>query len=178
MIEVVRQVDPGPIQAWLETYIRPSLTPDVSNYAKGRLRCWLGWEPMLYAPFTSKPAVPTRDETWLWLQDALSIRFDYCLVTWSGPDATGILPHRDAGYADYEAWGWHVNGDCRFDYWNDRQSFYAAMSSGEAPSDGPPTHQLGLRPGDLVRFNCKNTHAATPSVGRWNLNFWRRSRRV
>lgn len=172
MIEIARQVDPTGVLAWLNRYMGPYLSQDVSNYAKGRLRCWLDVEPDLRAPYASRPAAPCADETWAWLEAAIGERFDYCLITYSGPDAQGILPHRDAGYADYEAWGWHVSGECRFDYWNDRQSFGRGPSTGVL-SHGPATHSVQLRPGDLVHFNCKNQHTATPGAHRWNLNFWR-----
>ena len=161
MIPVVTHADPSAILPRLRTLL-PRLTPDRSSYARGRMRCWLGVEPMLFAPFETRPAVSLSDATRAQLEEAIGWRFDYCLVTWSGPDATGILPHRDAGYAASEAVGWNLTGSCVFNYWSDR--------SGK----GDPSHVFNLEPGDVVRLDCKCQHAATPGVDRWAMNFWRR----
>lgn len=131
MIEVVRSVPPEKVVKWLEDKIKPALTPDVSNYAKGRLRDLIGWD------------------------------WEYCLVTYSGERDEGISisPHRDASYADYEAWGWHLSGTAEFQYWEGRHAFgYAPNSQEFDPKVDPPTHTLSLKPGDVLRFNCKNLH--------------------
>jgi hypothetical protein len=50
MIALIRTLDTAALLTWLERTIRPALKPDISNYAKGRLRCWLGTEPTLTSP--------------------------------------------------------------------------------------------------------------------------------
>jgi len=159
----------------LEKNIKPYMTPDVSSYARGRLRAWLKYEPSLFAPIVLKPAVPVPDQVWIGLQKLIGWDFNYCLATFSGKDEpTGILPHRDAAYADYEAYGLNVTETCEFKYWMGRESFGSVPDThGYNPEKDLPTHVLNLVPGQLIRFNCKNIHQAIPSSNRWNLNFWK-----
>ena len=178
MIEVYRRVDESICQrlkTWLETAITPRLRPDVSGYARGRMRAWLGVEPSLTDPVRLTPGVPLNESLKKRLADVIDWSYDYALVTYSGESVPiGITPHRDARYADYEAVGLNVSGTCEFRYWEGRQSFGKSRSVVEhTPSVDPPTHTLTLQPGDCVRFNCKNFHSASPSVDRWNINFWR-----
>lgn len=180
MIEIARQLPTHTAEkmtAWLERTIRPQLTPDVSRYARGRLRAWLQTEPTLTNPWRDLPGVPVGDKVMSALAERIGWEFDYCLVTYSGDGeaGTGIHPHRDASYADYEAYGLHLTGECRFDYWMGRASYgYSPETRNLNPLRDEPTHRLILRPGDVVRFNCKNIHGATPGPARWNINFWRR----
>lgn len=173
MIEVTH-VDSTKALTWLEYHVRPHLRPDVSNYAKGRLRVWLRYEPMLFAPFEIRPALAITDYDWDKLHELTGFDFDYCLCTYSGANAIGISPHRDAGYATYEAMAWNISGTCKFSYWNNRQSFGAFPNTNDFPATGEASHVLELAPGDLVRFNCKNLHQAVPSANRWNINFWKK----
>lgn len=175
------------IEAWLEGTVRPALTPDVSNYAKGRLRVWLCREPMLFAPFNVVPAFPVADNIMARLAELIEWRFDFCLVTYSGDaQPVGITPHYDAGYAAFEARSIHVSGECRFDYWMDRpevgpckgrdlftldRKTYTVLGPDGKPAD--PTASVRLVPGEVTTFNCKNPHSATPGPRRWNINFWR-----
>lgn len=189
MVEVVKTLpNPDDIARWLEQVVRKALRPDVSNYAKGRLRAWLGVEPMLFAPFETRPGLKVSPLILDRLKELIEWDFDFCLVTYSGDEkAVGIVPHMDAGYADFEARSIHVTGECRFDYWQNRETFGAGKVTGGFSldrktyqvlgPDGNPaaaTHPIILKPGDVTRFNCKDPHAASPGVGRWNLNFWRR----
>jgi hypothetical protein len=153
--------------------LHPLLSEDPSGYAKGRLRVWLGTEPSLSDPKVSRPGLPLSDTVRSILESLIGWRFDYCLVTCSGSRSAGILPHRDASFADYEAFGLNLVGEATFSYWNDRQSFGKSGGTGLAPSSGPPTHVIQMTPGTLVRFNCKNVHACSPGPDRWGLNFWR-----
>lgn len=159
MISKLAPVDPTMVVPWLEARVRPFLKPDVSNYAKGRMRAWIGTEPSLHRAFPPKPGIDVSDEEWAWLQGLLAFPFDYALVTWSGAEATGILPHRDAGYAAPVALGWNLSGTCRFDYFEEET--------------GSPSHSLALMAGDVIRFDCKKRHAAQPSANRWGMNLWR-----
>jgi hypothetical protein len=174
MIEIARSIpNPAKIAAWLETTIRPTLRPDVSRYARGRLRAWLGVEPQLVAPHADRPGVLVPEKILTRLRELMEWDFDYCLVTYSGDEvAVGISPHRDAGCLSYEGYGLHLTGECRFDYWSSRQSFTGPGRVVEVGEE--PTHSLLLQPGEVVRFNTKNLHAASPGVGRWNINFWRK----
>jgi hypothetical protein len=177
MIEIVKSLpNPEKIQKWLEDSIRPHLTQDVSNYAKGRLRCWLGIEPALFSPFNIKPAVNVSLPILTRIREILGWDFQFALVTYSGDEeAIGISPHRDAGYADYEAYSINVSGEAKFDYWCDRQSFDGSHRGKLIRTSGitDPTHSLILKPGEVTRFNCKNLHSCTPSAKRWNINFWK-----
>ncbi len=174
MIRITKNIDTTKILTWCEKILRPQLTKDVSNYAVGRERLWLHHEPMLFKPFHTKPAVECHPKTWNRLRELIEWEFDYCLVTYSGTQGIGISPHRDAGYANYEAYGLNISGTCEFHYWNDRQSFTGGVSSGFAPHTQPATDILHLKAGDVTRFNCKNLHSATPSANRWAMNFWRK----
>lgn len=158
----IRSVPSANIASWLETHIRPFLAPDVSSYAPGRLRCWLGTEPSLSRPVKEKPAVPFPDDSHELLEDTLGFYFTYCLVTYSGDTlpAAGIHWHQDAPAFAPLAHGWNVTGTATF--------LYHSPSSVNAES-----HMLVA--GDLVRFDCKQRHAAWPSPRRWNLNFWTRA---
>jgi hypothetical protein len=187
VIELTRTIpNPDKLAAWLEKVVRRHLSPDVSKYAKGRLRAWLGEEPMLFAPFASKPGMEVPSFVLERLKELVGWNFDFCLATYSGDETpVGIAPHMDAGYSDFEAYSIHVTGECRFDYWMNRETFGRGPVSGGFHLDretyqvlkgdlpAPPTHSLVLQPGAVTRFNCKNPHAATPGVKRWNLNFWR-----
>lgn len=119
MIEIAhRLTNCDRIVAWLDRVIRPRLRPDVSDYAKGRLRAWLRTEPTLTSPTLLLAGVPVEDAIWDRLAELIEWRYDYCLVTYSGDDTPiGITPHRDAGFANYEAISVHLSGECRFDYW-------------------------------------------------------------
>jgi hypothetical protein len=189
MIDLIRTVpNPDKLAGWLEQVVRKALRPDVSKYARGRLRAWLGVEPMLYAPFDTRPALPVDEKILVRLKELVEWDFDFCLVTYSGDElAVGIAPHMDAGYADFEARSVHVTGECRFDYWQNRETFGKGPVTGGFTLDrktykvldrdgneAAPTHPVVLRPGAVTRFNCKDPHAASPGVKRWNLNFWRR----
>jgi hypothetical protein len=180
MIEIATRLPATTVEkmaAWLGRTIRPQLTPDVSRYARGRLRAWLQTEPTLTKPWRDLPGIPVGDKVMGALAERIGWEFDYCLVTYSGDgDAgTGIHPHRDASYADYEAYGLHLTGECRFDYWMGRPSYgFSPETRNLNPLQDEPTHRLILQPGDVVRFNCKNIHSATPGPARWNINFWRR----
>jgi len=174
LIEVYNIGELKDLTAWLEQYVKPRLGSDVSGYARGRRRAWLGIEPALTDSYKAKPGVPIEPVIHERLVQLISWDFDYCLVTYSDVQAIGITPHRDAKYADYEARGLNVSGTCKFDYWCGRQGFGRSPNTREFnPKVDPPTHSYQLTPGSVVRFNCKNLHAAIPSACRWNINFWR-----
>ena len=168
MIELTKNIETERIKAYLET-LKPYLKSDVSNYAKGRQRLWLGAEPLLYRPFNSIPGHPVEEKVLDRFRELIEFDFDFCLVTFSGDPPIGIEPHRDAGYADFLAYGLNI-GNCKFEYWNSKQTLDKNFPS--VPCEIPTV--LNLVPGDVIRFNCKNLHAAYPSPNRWGINFWRK----
>lgn len=161
MIRTYHQ-DSYAIRSWLESYVKPHLTPDVSSYAPGRMRCWLGEEPSLTSRDT-RPALPISEETYAVFSSVARFPVDYVLCTFSGAESpVGIRPHRDAGYADHVAATWNVSGTCRMKVWMDRN---ATESGGFL--------ECWLTPGAVVHFPCKHLHSAEPSTYRWALHFWR-----
>lgn len=155
-LEIIKRIDTTKLAQWLET-LKPRLKPDVSVYAKGRLRCWLGVEPSLTRVVTERPGVEVSPKIINRLTEIIEWRFDYCLVTFSAEAAIGITPHRDASFADREARGLNVTGYCQFSY-----------------SSPGVTETVMLEPGDLIKFDCKNVHGAVPNSNRWGMNFWRK----
>jgi hypothetical protein len=176
VIEVKHGIKTDAILKWLEYFVVGSLRPDVSNYAKGRLRTWIRTEPPLSPKAKERPGeIDITDKLWTRLEDIIEWKFDYCLVTYSGSvKAIGITPHRDSSFAAYEAMGLNVSGTCKFRYWNERNGFDAVKPTNSFPPNEPASHVFDLVPGDLVRFNCKNVHSAEPSIDRWNMNFWKK----
>ncbi len=174
MIEVYR-AKPYNRENLLKTLenIKPSLIPDFSNYAKNRPRVWLGIEPSLNSSGKEKPGYPISSQTKQRLAEIIDWEWDFCLLIFSGPEAIGISPHRDASYADYEGRGFNITGTAEFHYWNDRKSFGKSPSTGVKMTD-PPTDIIQLGPDDCIKFNVKNPHAAIPAPNRWSMNFWRR----
>lgn len=163
MIQVVKRLDEamrGRIAGWLIPLCMPALRLDASSYARGRQRVWLGLEPSLTRDVKVKLALKLQPEQRAALAEAIEWRFDWALVTYSGDDATGITPHRDASFAAPLARGLNLAGKVRFDYW-------------ENGLDGTGKTTLDLMPGDVIAFDCKRLHACAPQPRRWNVNFWR-----
>lgn len=163
------------LAAWLESFVRPHLTADVSSYARGRQRAWLGVEPSLSATGRERTGVTVDAKILARLAELLEWDFDFCLVTYSGDtQAVGIGPHRDAGYADFEARGIHLTGECLFSHWQDYEGLGRSRRLANSTGEVEPTTQLVMQPGQVIAFNCKDLHAATPGERRWGMNFWRR----
>jgi len=150
------------IISWLVD-ISSYLEKDVSRYAPNRQKIWLNTEPVLYGNGrVTKPSKLQSAAAFERLQKILEIDFDFCLITYSGSEATGIDFHRDATFAAKIAYGLNL-GDCDF-YWNpDRHEE-------NANKDNSDLWQLKM--GDFVEFDCKHRHAAVPWPNRWGLNFW------
>ena len=174
MIEIHHQIpNPTRLENWLNQMVRSHLVPDVSNYAKGRLRQWINVEPTLTSPTRLlRSPLQLDDKIINRLKELIEWDFEFALITYSGDNSpVGISAHRDASYADYETFGLHVSGEAQFDYWMERNSF--GYSRGSLPETKDPTHSIQLQPGQVVRFNCKNRHACNPGPQRWNINFWK-----
>ena len=146
----------------LETHVRPALTPDVSNYARGRVRCWLqreaplssrqGWKPGLRVP------VLWDEIGRIWRQAGMPTAEPHTALAIYGD--IGIRPHRDATYAAPMAlsvnlgqvrWGWTPDRGSN----DDRDLAWQDMSGGE-----------------VLVFDCKHRHAARPAPDRWAIIAW------
>jgi len=84
------------------------------------------------------------------IRNQLGINYDFCLAHYSGDKAIGIKPHRDASYANREAYGINL-GICNF-------------------TVGDRSYQL--IGGEVYSFNCKILHSADPSPHRYGMNLW------
>lgn len=139
------------------------LTPDVSNYAKGRQRCWLQAE----APLGSQPwqLGVSDDRLWSWIKKVIWPEAELGLITY-GP--VGITLHRDASYADYEARTLNLGTIKAWQYEPGYSTF------GYGPQNIRPIMNLMLSPGEVIRFNCKNRHGVVdPAQDRWAINLWK-----
>lgn len=162
---VISQANYEAIRAHLETvYLEGGLLKsDVSNYAKGRQRCWLQAE----APLGSQPWVPgiKDDRLWSWIKKTIWSEAEVGLIAY-GP--VGISLHRDASYADYEARSVNLGEIKAWQYEPSYSTF------GYGPQTLRPVMNLLLAPGEVIRFNCKNRHAAVdPAPDRWSINLWK-----
>ena len=172
---------------------RNLLTPDHSQYANERLRCWVGAE----APLTDSrtfTAVPEQfgyeSRLWVWLAKFCKFHMDFepevALLHVGGADCSnpeetpmdghggecGIRRHRDAAYADYRAIGINLIGEATFGY----QSFYPHQDRWTRQEDqnkNAPLEHVKMTPGTCVAFNCKNPHFAQVGPHRWCINAWR-----
>lgn len=169
MIEIVQTLDKQKhdyIISLLET-IKHNLKEDVSNYAVGRKRLWLGLEwnlrdKVFSEGFRHKELELFCKEIW---KDV-----DVALITYSGElNLIGIKLHRDDTYADYLGYGVNLGNDCKFTY---IQS-YPGYKYSNNPMVPPIEHNLVLKPGDVFCFNTKNKHASYPNINRWSLNLWK-----
>ena len=147
----------------LETRVRPSLTPDVSNYARGRVRCWLNLEAPLSNRQDWRPGLQVPD---LWRH--LKTIWQRAGMGGEAPDTAlaiygeiGIRPHRDATYAANLAltvnlgrvrWGWTPDRGSN----DDRDMVWQTLTGGE-----------------VLKFDCKHRHAAHPAPDRWAIVCWR-----
>jgi len=150
----------------------PHMNEDVSSYAKGRKRVWLGREWSLNErKFFSAPDSETANKILSWSQDVIKEFSDWQpeigLLTWSGKSGIGINPHRDDSYADYESWGINLIGECEFEY----RLGYKGFTWTKEKETG--IKSVNLIPGSVWQFNCKNLHSAKPSPKRLGLNLWR-----
>jgi hypothetical protein len=130
--------------------IKDTLTSDVSKYAKGRKRAWLNGlgEPHLSFPKISKSIQHLEIDQFI--RSHLGINYDFCLAHYSGDRSIGIQPHRDASFANREAYGINL-GKCDF-------------------TVGDRLYKLNA--GEVYSFDCKALHSADPSTNRWALNLW------
>lgn len=168
---VLKAENVAAIKTHLETvYLEGGLlTPDVSNYAKGRMRCWLESEGPLSATRAWQPAY--HDERlWSFIIKNVWPEAELGMVTY-GP--VGIKAHRDATYADWEARIVNLGEVKGWQYTPGYSTF------GSGPQVKRPSITLLLKEGEVIRFNCKNEHEVIgPAEDRWAINLWRVSGRT
>lgn len=139
------------------------LEPDVSNYARGRQRCWLETE----APLSmSRPWQDGHHDAWLWtwIREHVWDKAELGLVAY-GP--VGISAHRDAWYAGWEAVTINLG---EVEAW-----MYCPQYSDYCYGPQQDAHEWMLHPrvGEVYRFNPKNPHAViNPANDRWSINLW------
>lgn len=192
MLTVVQAKIPSEVIAYVEKY-RHLLTPDVSQYANERLRCWMGAEAPLSEKF-SFSEVPEpfgyKSRIWNWLErfckHHLNFNPEVALIHVGGADCSdpedspmdghggtcGIRRHRDASYADFWAVGINLRGEATFGY----QCFYPDQdkwSSAERQNKNAVIEHIRMSAGTCVAFNCKNPHFAQVGPNRWCINAWR-----
>lgn len=172
---------------------RDRLTKDVSNYAKGRMRAWIGLEaPLTERHDFQKAAFGYQDWLWGWLSEFCNqhLNFDpeLGLIHVGGADCSdpeempingrggecGIRSHRDAGYADFKAVGINLSGTASFGYW----PHYPDQDRWSKEQNNPAQPQIvQMQPGTCVVFNCKNPHFGQAGPNRWCINAWRVSKK-
>jgi len=138
------------VEEWIEMLKNLKLQSDVSTYAPGRKRLWLNG---LGEPFLGKRPKIFKSHKNDKIHEAitkLGIKYDFCLVHYSGEDAAGIGAHRDASYAQPIAYGINL-GKCKF-------------------TVNSKTYEL--TGGEVYKFNCKLIHSAKPEAHRWGINLW------
>lgn len=72
VIELRQNIDTSRILSWITKEIKPKLVPDVSNYAKGRMRAWLRIEPPLSPTQGHKSGIEVSDAIWDRLQEIIN----------------------------------------------------------------------------------------------------------
>lgn len=192
MLTVIQADIPVGVIEYIEQH-RSLLTPDHSQYANERLRCWLGAEAPLTDNRTFLP-VPEpfgyESRLWVWLskfcQAYLNFEPEVALLHVGGADCSdpeqvpldghggecGIRRHRDASYADYRAIGINLQGDATFGY----QSFYPEQdrwTPQAQQNQAAKLEHVQMTAGTSVAFNCKNPHFAQVGPNRWCINAWR-----
>lgn len=168
MLEVVQTLNSEQMEE-LKTILnslKDNLQPDVSNYAKGRMRFWIEHEWDLAA----KVFKPSLKHPRLW---------EICKDIWPqaqlglaafGP--IGIKLHRDDSYAAFEAYTINLG---YVDCWQYERIYPEYKWVPPNQTINPPEFiELSIKPGDVIRFNCKNRHSpVNPSNDRWSINLWK-----
>lgn len=188
MLEVIQSSIPLPVIEYIRSN-RDKLTPDVSNYANGRMRAWIGLEAPLTDKQTFKPApFGFNDRLWIWVfkfcRAKLNFEPDIALLHVGGADCSdpeenpidgnggecGIKTHRDAGYADFRAVGINLIGEATFGY----KALYPDQDKWSKVWDKEAKLEIvKMTKGTCVIFNCKNPHFAQVGPNRWCINAWR-----
>jgi hypothetical protein len=140
--------------------IKPYMTSDNSNYAKGRKRLWLFHECNLrntelirgFGIFDNR------------LRNFCQRVFPGCnigLISYGGEGSTGTIDwHRDHTYSQPIARTINL-GESTFGY--------------DLNREGGDRRELKLRDGEIIEFNCKHPHAllSIDSKERFGINLWK-----
>lgn len=147
------------------------LYPDVSNYAKGRKRFWIGTEYPLSLKYQQfRPGVrDKRLEQWLkaiWEQSGLSGKPEAALAIYGD---VPIEYHPDAPCAAPEAIQVNLGGTT---FIHDTVPAGPSNRNGRIYTPTAPIEHT-LDRGEVTRFNCKHVHAtAAPQPDRWSIIVW------
>jgi len=150
MIELITKINEKEVSNWIDMLKELPLKDDVSTYAPGRKRIWvngLGEPSLTYEPRLLESHKSEKIHSAI---EKLGIKYDFCLVHYSGEAAKGIKLHRDASYAMPTAYGINL-GSCNFTH------------------NGKTYHLTG---GEIYSFDCKLPHGAKPAKHRWGINLW------
>ena len=173
MNHVIALMSPQEVEttrAIIAAEIEPMMSADVSTYARGRRRAWLGPEPRLGAKRGSNAAqgyYPGPGNTHTAAEA-------FCRRVWQrflpeepplGPilvtsGTQGISPHRDASYARPIALTINL-GDALWLHNADRHS---------QARDG--LTEIRLTGGEILAFDCKHIHACRPAPDRFAIHLW------
>lgn len=157
-------------QVYLQDYIlniSNNFTPDVSNYAKGRLRLWLNYEWDL----KNKVFKEAYKDTYLWnICKNFYAECDLALITIGN---IGINFHRDDSYAAFKAKTLNLGKATWYYQYNYGEYKWEKVYTGDQQ-----IHEFNLTGGELITFNCKNPHKAVPlEENRISINMWAVSNR-
>jgi hypothetical protein len=153
---IISQAQHDQIVDYLEER-KASMEPDVSNYAKGRLRAWFprAWD-LRDKRWTDEAVLPDHDRLWDWTQR----KFQGVHVALVHTEV-GIRFHRDDTYSTPVAFGANFGAPIRFSI---RADNYWSTA---------PSVEVIIKPGELYKFVCKMPHQAEIlGEGRWGMNAW------
>jgi hypothetical protein len=156
------------VVSYLNDNLRSKLEPDVSNYAKGRMRLWMPYEAPLSASRPWTHGVYDQ-RVWDWICKIFHLSNDWipdlCLISLGG----AISRHRDAAYAQFKSMSINL-GPATFCYENLYPEFKWTPG---VPESGEITKHV-LHGGEVLSFNVKNPHwVQDVDPNRWGINAWR-----
>jgi len=148
--------------------IDQSLQPDVSNYAPGRLRAWIQMEWSL----KERDFVRAYQTSGAFWQRCSSLCYDtasfYPDLGLIAKGDRGIALHRDDSYAAFKAVSIQL-GKANWTYDHRYPHYEWVPEERLLPSD-PQTIAVE---DEIIVFNCKNRHAASPlEADRYSINLW------
>lgn len=173
MNQVIALMSPQEVEATrtiVAAEIEPMMSADVSSYARGRRRAWLGPEPRLGARRGSNAAQGYYPGPW----NTHAAVEAFCRRIWRrflpeepplGPilvtsGTQGISPHRDASYARPIALTINL-GDALWLHNAERHS-----------QQHDSLTEMRLTGGEILAFDCKHIHACRPAPDRLAIHLW------
>lgn len=165
MIEIIHRIsyqNQQRIRQDLENY-KQFLKSDISNYAKGRQRFWIEAEwDLRHKTFRKAVKMPRLNQ----YLKRLNIDYDLGLIAYG---VTGIDWHRDDSYANFIAYS--INLSSQPYEWGYQANYPSYQYSKQDPNAKQQIYLL--KPGDVIKFNCKNPHSALgKDSDRWSINLW------